>query len=170
MPGARSCAADVSGWSALPYLEPLDAAALEGLGLPAWPFGIAFKVPFGEVDALGHVNNVAYFRWFETVRVAYLKARGLSGFDGTSPFRIVARSTECHYRREMLYDESFVVSARVSAFRRTSFTMDYAVHAPDLRATGSCVVVLLSDATHEKAPIPEDQRRMFVEIDGAQSS
>ena len=157
----------MANWGSLPYLRPMDGPALTALGLPPWPFGLADRVIFNEVDALGHVNNVAYFRWFETTRVTYLAHRGLSDFDGTGPFRIVAKQTECRFHREIRFGESYVVSARVSAFRRTSFTMDYAIHAPDLRAEGSCLVVLLTADGTEKAPIPEDQRRRFVETDGA---
>lgn len=38
----------------------------------AWPSVVSIPVAWGEMDALGHVNNVAYFRYFETARVAFV--------------------------------------------------------------------------------------------------
>ncbi|KZN46387.1 hypothetical protein N482_12855 [Pseudoalteromonas luteoviolacea NCIMB 1942] len=35
------------------------------------------NVVWGEMDALGHVNNVSYFRYFETARIDFLKQTGL---------------------------------------------------------------------------------------------
>jgi acyl-CoA thioester hydrolase len=28
-------------------------------------------VAWGEMDAMGHINNIIYFRYFETVRIEY---------------------------------------------------------------------------------------------------
>ena len=33
--------------------------------------------PIARLDALGHVNNTAYLRWFETVRVGWFLEYGL---------------------------------------------------------------------------------------------
>ena len=38
---------------------------------------MADRVRFGELDALNHVNNVVYLRWYETLRVLYLEAYGI---------------------------------------------------------------------------------------------
>ena len=40
-------------------------------------FAINTKVNevWGEMDALGHVNNVSYFRYFETARIDFLSKR-----------------------------------------------------------------------------------------------
>ena len=152
----------------LPFPGPIDGAGLRALGIEGWPFGMAGRVAFADLDPLAHVNNAVYFRWFEALRVTYLRAWGLSRYSdpGTEP-RIVIRSTECRYITEMRHDESFVVTGRTTAFRRTSFTMDYAIHAPDLRATGSAVVVLLSPDGSGRLEIPDPVRQRFVEIDDA---
>lgn len=149
------------------YQVPLDRAALDALGIePGWPFGIAGRVMSFDVDALNHVNNTTYFRWYEMARTQYCRAIGLTGSGPDAPNTVV-RSTECRYIREILEDEDYLVTARTRAFRRTSFTMDYAIWAPDLRATGSAVVVLMAPGGAEKFPIPEAFRRRFTDVDGA---
>ena len=55
-------------------------------GLPrVWPFAIADRVRFGEVDRLGHVNNAAYLTWYETARTAWIIEVGLSDWKMLRP-------------------------------------------------------------------------------------
>ena len=41
--------------------------------LEGFPVIVEFPVAWGEMDALGHVNNIVYFRYFETARIAYFE-------------------------------------------------------------------------------------------------
>jgi acyl-CoA thioester hydrolase len=156
----------------LRYHTPLDAPALRALGIPApWGFGLADRVRFGEIDALGHVNNTAYLRWFESFRLPYLQARGVTDYGPESP-RLVLKRASCDYLAEMLNGMDYVVTGRTRAFRTTSFTMEFAVWLPHLSgarqtATGEAIVVLLNRDGPGRYPIPEAGRRAFVEIDGA---
>jgi hypothetical protein len=45
--------------------------------LGAFPVVISCPVQWGDQDAFGHVNNTAYFRWFESGRIAYFERLGL---------------------------------------------------------------------------------------------
>jgi acyl-CoA thioester hydrolase len=76
----------------LTYHAPIDAPGLRALGIPApWAFGLADRVRFAEIDALGHVNNTAYLTWFESFRLPYLKARGVTDYGPESP-RLVSNA------------------------------------------------------------------------------
>ena len=37
---------------------------------------IEIPVAWGEMDSMGHVNNIVYFRYFETARMNYLERIG----------------------------------------------------------------------------------------------
>ena len=41
--------------------------------LDGFPVVTEIPVAWGEMDALQHVNNVTYFRYFETARIDYFK-------------------------------------------------------------------------------------------------
>ena len=45
--------------------------------LGRWPVTLEIPVQWGEMDAFGHVNNVVYLRWFESVRIAYFERCGV---------------------------------------------------------------------------------------------
>jgi pyruvate kinase len=81
-----------------PYLTALDASALRDAGIPApWTFGMADRVRFGELDALNHVNNVVYLRWYETLRVNYLEDYGIYDLAGPDP-KFVVKSVGLDYK------------------------------------------------------------------------
>jgi acyl-CoA thioester hydrolase len=151
----------------LPYLTPLTRAALDGFGVPdGWPLALADRVRFAEIDALNHVNHTAYLRWFESLRVRYMRDWGISPYDGSGPL-IVLKSVTMEYRREMFLGEDYVVTARTASFRRASLEMEYAAYAPDLRAEGTAVIVLVARDGSGKHPLSEAQMRRLVEVDGA---
>ena len=42
-----------------------------------YPVSITFPIAWGEQDAFGHLNNVAYLRYFENVRMHLLDRVGI---------------------------------------------------------------------------------------------
>ncbi len=154
----------------LPYHTPLDAPALRALGIPEpWGFGLADRVRFGELDALGHVNHTAYLRWFESFRLPYLAARHVTDYGPTSP-RLVLRSVAAQYHAEMFDSTDYVIAGRTVRYRRTSFTMEAAIYSlPEakLHCTAEAVVVLLNRNGEGRFPIPQDGIAAFTELDGA---
>jgi acyl-CoA thioester hydrolase len=158
----------------LTYHTPIDAPDLRALGIPEpWSFGLADRVRFAEIDALGHVNNTAYMTWFESFRLPYLKARQVTDYGPESP-RLVIKRASVDYRAEMFNGMDYVVTGRTRAFRTTSFTMEFAVWLPDpsgatCTATGEAIIVLLNRDSPGRYPIPEAGRTAFKTHDGAEA-
>lgn len=150
------------------FLTPLTADALRDLGIPApWTFGQADRVRFYELDALGHVNNTAYLRWFETIRVGWFSEYGLSHYRPDDPTFVLRRLT-CDYHAPMYLHDRYVVTARCTSYRRTSFTKEYGVWADgQLKVTGMAVIVMTDRAGTTKVPLSDDMRRVLETRDGA---
>ena len=52
--------------------EPLEGVSMSvNELLKDYPVTVEVPVVWGEMDAFSHVNNVVYFRYFETARIAY---------------------------------------------------------------------------------------------------
>lgn len=123
-------------------------------------FTITTQLPvfWGDMDALGHVNNVCYLRWFECVRIAYFEAIELRT-DGMSGIGPILATTTCDFLAAVTYPADVIVGARVDRVGNSSFTMRYGVAlatAPDtLVAKGSAVVVTVDYARGEKVRVPE---------------
>ncbi len=152
----------------LAYHTPLPASALRERGIPEpWRYGVADRTRFGELDALAHVSNVAYLRWFEAFRVHYLRDYGLREYATATGPRLVLRQVQVDYLAEMKLSEDYIVTGRTETLRTNSCQMQYAVWSGNLRATGSAVLVFLN-ADGTKRPIPEALRHQMVARDGAQ--
>ncbi|MXQ07895.1 acyl-CoA thioesterase [Alphaproteobacteria bacterium GH1-50] len=154
------------------YLDYLDGDALTAAGLPGWPFGYRDRVRFHELDALNHVNNVIFLRWFETIRVAYVKAYGLTDYSHTdSDPQLVVRHVSADYLSPMYQDENYLLTARTTLIKPSSFVMAYAVHVDGaLRATGTAVVVSLEQDGRTRRPHRQDAIDRMVAMDSAEKA
>ena len=127
------------------YLKTLDAEALSHVGIEGWAYGYADRVRFYELDALNHVNNTAYLRWFETIRVGYLQDYGFTNYThGEDDPQLVVRAQTADYLAPMFQNNSYILTARTSLLKPSSFIMEYAVYVDGTqRCTGSAVMVSL---------------------------
>ncbi len=151
----------------LPFITPLTAAQLRSVEIAEpWAYGLKDRVRFAEVDVLNHVNNVAYLRWYETLRVRYLEDYDIYRLSGDDP-KLVVKSVSLDYRAEVHPDATYINVARTVAMRNTSFSMEYATFVDGtITTTGTAVVVLLNQ-DNSKRPLPEALRSVLVEKDGA---
>lgn len=150
------------------FLVPLgpDDLQVAGIGKP-WAFGMADRVRFAELDALNHVNNVVYLRWYETLRVHYMKHHNLYQLAGPDP-RFVVKSVSVDYHAEVKEHASYINVCRTSSFRNTSFVMDYGTYVDGhLTTTGKAVAVLLNQ-DNSKRPLTEAMRQLFIANDHAE--
>ncbi|MFV1442307.1 MULTISPECIES: acyl-CoA thioesterase [unclassified Phaeobacter] len=143
-----------------------EAQRHHGLETPQ-PLAMADLVRFSELDILHHVNNKAYLSWFETLRVAYYDRFFAPHFTGMPTPRNVLRNANVHYVKEMVLDESYIATARVVSFRRTSYVMEQQIWSGDLRAKMTGVMVLRSPNGRAGYPLPDSLRAALMEQDGA---
>ena len=131
-------------------------------------FNVIYETPiaWGDMDAFGHVNNTVFFRLFESARMAYL---GRINFTGTNQ-RIgpILASTNCVFRRPIVYPDSVQVGARVTEVADDRFTMAYMIIKGDgqVAAEGSGVIVSYDYEAHSKTALPEAVRDAIRSIDG----
>lgn len=153
----------------LRYHTPLTAEEQIAHGLAeAQPLAMADRVRYSEIDALQHVNNKAYLTWFETLRVEYFNRLCDPFYDvGMARPRTVLRSANIHFIREMFESEDYIATARVTAFRRNSYTLEQQIWSGDLRARFDCVMVMLDPKGPGKQPLPEALRDVFQTRDSA---
>lgn len=95
--------------------------------LTGFPVITEIPVLWGDEDAFGHVNNVAYLRWCETARVDYLRRVDL--FPDLPPKEIgpIVASLTCNYRRPLNYPDTVQVGTRVTSIGNSSFRMEHRV-------------------------------------------
>jgi len=151
-----------------PYLTSLDANALRDAGIPEpWTYGCADRVRFGELDALNHVNNVVYLRWYETLRVNYMEDYDIYALAGPDP-KFVVKTVGLDYKAEVMRGASYINVARTTQMRNTSFTQEYATFVDGkITTTGHCVCVVLNQ-DNTKRPLTNELRHLLSSRDGAE--
>ncbi|QMU58452.1 MAG: acyl-CoA thioesterase [Boseongicola sp.] len=125
------------------FLAPLDHHNLSDVGLDGWTYGYRDRVRFYELDALNHVNNVVFLKWFETIRVTYVQDYGFSSYGEDDP-QLVVRRVTADFLAPMHQNQDYIVAARTTVVKPSSFFMEYAVVADDnICATGEAVGISL---------------------------
>ena len=95
--------------------------------LEGFPVITEIPVAWGEMDALNHVNNVVYFRYFETARLDYFADIGLMEEMQVTQTGPVLSETSSRYRRPVTYPDNLLVGSRVSELAEDSFVMEYKI-------------------------------------------
>ncbi|WP_448382484.1 acyl-CoA thioesterase [Desulfosoma sp.] len=137
--------------------------------LDGFPVVIELPVVWGEMDAFRHVNNVVFFRYFETARIAYfdkVNYRKIMEETGIGP---ILASTQCRYRFPLTYPDTISVGARVPAVQEDRFTMEYRIVSHRhhrIAAEGDALVVSYDYRKNTKAPLPEAVRRHILRVEG----
>jgi acyl-CoA thioester hydrolase len=138
-------------------------------GPAAFPVRLALPLQWGEMDAMGHVNNAVYFRWFESARIVYFERVGwLKILDqrGNGP---ILHSTHARFRAPLTFPDDVSVGARVSELQADRFTMEYEVRSGRLgavAATGTGLIVAYDYRALAKAPLPAEVVARIRELEG----
>lgn len=147
------------------YHGPLSIDELRDQQIPApWNYGIRYRTTFGEIDMQGHISNVTYLRWFETLRMSYLRDFGWPEYATPNATPMVLRRVEVDFLKEINLSEDIIVTGRTVSVGNSSCVMNYAVWADGLRSTGSAVLVFL-DASGAKSDLPGHLRKFITEKD-----
>jgi acyl-CoA thioester hydrolase len=137
--------------------------------LKGYPVIVELPVVWGEMDALQHVNNVVYFRYFETARIAYFdKARIWLTLDQTGIGPILA-STWCRYKAPLTYPDTVLAATKTIRIEKDRFTMQHVIFSRKLEkvaAEGEGVLVTYDYRNKVKTSVPEQLKQYIIEAEG----
>jgi acyl-CoA thioester hydrolase len=142
--------------------------------LALFPAVIQLPVQWGDQDAFGHVNNIMYFRWFESARIAYLERIGLGDkhagalASGENVGPILA-AIGCNYRRQIKYPDTVIVGARITRIGRSSLTMSHVVWSnihQAIAADGESTIVVFDYTANQPKRVPDEFRALIEKLEG----
>ena len=123
-------------------------------------FETELKVRFRDLDAMGHVNNAAYFTFMEQARTEYYmrfaKARRVDEIE------FILASAKCDFKAPIPWGETVVVSAWPTRIGQSSFSLAYELRSKatgTLFATGESVQVAYDYGAKKPKPIPGELRK-----------
>jgi acyl-CoA thioester hydrolase len=127
----------------------------------SWAYVHSDRVRFGDLDPMGHVNNVDFLRFFESARIAFHRTI-VDDHDVSRPpagFGVVVAEVHAVYRAPAYYNEELRTSVRPADIARSSYKMEFETRADDrLLVEGHAVLVGYSYERNESVALPDDLR------------
>ena len=108
-------------------------------------------------DAYGHVNNVIYYSWFDTVVNAHLIEHGVLDIQHGETIGLVAE-TRCNYFAALAFPQVVEAGLRVARLGSSSVRYElglFAAGAPLTAARGHFVHVYVDRQSRRPVPLPE---------------
>ena len=112
-------------------------------------------IRWGDMDAMGHVNNTVYFRFMEQARIAWFEGL-VPGGAAWKETGIVIANASCNFKRAMSYPGTVDVKVYVGAPGGSSVPTFYElVIEGQVYADGAATVVFVDMARQKPMRIPE---------------
>ena len=115
------------------------------------------QLRWGDMDAMGHINNALYFRYMEIARLDWMFSIGAStDLAGEGP---VIVNAFCNFLRQLEYPGSVRVTMYVADPGRSSFDSYHTIARTDqlgvIYAEGGARIVWTDFKARKSAPIPD---------------
>ncbi|HLM66264.1 MAG TPA: thioesterase family protein [Longimicrobium sp.] len=137
--------------------------------LAGYPVVVEIPVAWGDMDYFRHVNNIVFFRYFESARIEYLERIGFRELADDDPVGPILASTGCRFRRPLTWPDTVAVGARVVEVGEDRFSMAYRLvsrKSGEVAAEGDGLLVAFDYAAQKKVPLPERVWRAIELLEG----
>jgi acyl-CoA thioester hydrolase len=124
---------------------------------------MVIPIRWGDMDAMGHVNNTIYFRYLEVVRLEWLHQ--VSGPLGPSGEGAIIVNTFCNFIVQLKFPGDVLAKHYVANPGRSSFDTFITLERTDepgvICASGGAKTVWVNHAKAKSVPLPENVRKLL---------
>ena len=127
-----------------------------------WVHTTRMPVRWGDMDALGHVNNTVYFRYMEQARIEWLEAVH-HGVGRAQDEAAVIINASCTFLVPIAYPATVEIRMSVGKPGRTSLPTHYEIRCmgdDTLYAEGVAKLVWFTPSSGKSAPLPDRIRAL----------
>jgi acyl-CoA thioester hydrolase len=126
-------------------------------------FTMTMPIRWGDMDAMGHVNNTVYFRYLEIVRIEWMRSIGCEPDPrGEGP---VIVNAFCNFHKQLEFPGEVLATLFVSDPGRSSFeswcTLTRVDDPDTLYASGGATTVWVNFPQQKSSPLPPRMRELF---------
>jgi acyl-CoA thioester hydrolase len=124
-------------------------------------------IRWGDMDAMGHVNNTVYFRFMEQARISWFD-RLVPEDEAWQATGIVIANASCNYKRAMTYPGTVEVKLFVGPPGGASVPTTYELRVdadPVPYADGAATVVFIDMQSQKSKRIPESIRARLAQAE-----
>ena len=117
----------------------------------------SIPIRWGDMDAMGHVNNTSYFRYMETVRIDWMHSIG--GQPDILSEGVVVINAFCNFYRQLEYPGNVLMRMYTSDPGSSSFetwaTMERQGNPGVIHAAGGATTVWIDYKAQKSRPLPD---------------
>ncbi len=127
----------------------------------AFRHALPIQIRFNDVDRYGHVNNNAYFAYYDLGKEEYLRSVLKTDYRASDVVPVIA-NINADFIQPIFYGDEIVIETRVSHLGNKSFTlMQRAVNQRTQSVVCQCqtVMVCFNLRTQQSAELPEAYRQ-----------
>jgi acyl-CoA thioester hydrolase len=126
---------------------------------------IEVPVRWGDMDAMGHVNNAVYFRYFEQGRISWFESIGaVTRAVGSGPILVAAA---CNFRVPVVFPDTVEIRTFAGAPGRSSIPLYQEIRrasdASVLFADGHSTIAWVDFQVNKSVPLPEAVRALLAQ-------
>jgi len=138
--------------------------------LADFPHHSSIPTRWADNDIYGHVNNVEYYAFFDTVINAFLIRSGLDIYSG--PVIGLCAESHCSFTAALAFPETVTAGLRVAHLGRSSVRYEIGLFAEDgsEAASGWFVHVFVDRASRRPAEIPDGLRAALASLQAASTT
>jgi acyl-CoA thioester hydrolase len=124
------------------------------------------RVRFGDLDAMRHLNNVVFLRYFETARIAFLRElipeHSPANPEAGRGFGLIFAECHIRYRSPVQFDEEVAIECSIGEVRRSAFQVCFDMRVGERQAAEGHGWLVGYDYTAEHAArLPEPMREIL---------
>jgi acyl-CoA thioester hydrolase len=127
--------------------------------LRGFPVIIELPVLWGDMDPFQHVNNVVYFRYLESARVAYADRIALYQLQQATGIGPILAATSCDFIRPLRYPDSIRVGCRTVHLTEMEIRQEHAIFSERQKrivAIGTATVMAYDYRSLRRAIFPQE--------------
>ncbi|MGQ3892490.1 acyl-CoA thioesterase [Legionella sp. CNM-4043-24] len=115
-----------------------------------------FDIAWGDMDALGHVNNARYLDYFQEARINWLANVGIVMTEEIGP---VVIHVACTYLKPVVYPATLTIKSWCSAIGNSSFSIEHDLfQGEQMMAQGVSKIVWVNYKKGQSVPFPQGLR------------
>ncbi|TAL80762.1 MAG: acyl-CoA thioesterase [Candidimonas sp.] len=125
-------------------------------------FEMHIPIRWGDMDAMGHLNNTSYFRYLETIRIEWFRSIGcIPDPQGEGP---VIVNAFCNFYKQLEYPGDVLLRMYASDPARTTFeswgTMERVDMPGVIHAAGGATTIWVNFPSQKAVALPDWMRQI----------
>ena len=123
---------------------------------------------WGDSDAMGHINNVKYSRYFESARSDYFNQVLNLEFAHKMPSGVILADLKVAFIDQLHHPKDLEIGSRISRIGSSSLDMDSAIFIKGedkVITTSRGVMVWFDFVANETKPVPDNIRQTLIEYE-----